>query len=185
MIGSIPNPKKSFQVDKTVNEVSLAIEHIPLFSTKYKPFKSNKTLNLYTFEATELLSLGVYIDINCSSHSDNKTDITIEIRRKVGTFNQAHEVTLANSHIAKITDLVAESIGTDESKRIAKAEQIEQNKRQKEDELKKKIEENKRKAEEEKQNNPILYYAKQIMYLLMIVGLIGGFIFLLKNFLGK
>ncbi len=70
------------------------------------------------------MSLGVYIDINCSSLTESKTEITIEVRRKVGSFNQSHEVTLANTHIVKITDLIAESVGTDEQERIQKAEMI-------------------------------------------------------------
>lgn len=185
MIGVIPNPKKSFQIDKSINEIYLAIEHLPLFSQKYKIFKSNKTLNLFTFEATELLSLGVYIDINCSSLTESKTEITIEVRRKVGTFNQSHEVTLANTHIVKITDLIAESVGTDEQERILKAEKIVANKKEKEDELKQKIEENKRRNEEERQNNPVAYYAKQIIILAISFGMVGGTIYLLVKTFSK
>jgi hypothetical protein len=185
MIGVIPNPKKSFQIDKSINEIYLAIEHLPLFSQKYKIFKSNKTLNLFTFEATELLSLGVYIDINCSSLTESKTEITIEVRRKVGTFNQSHEVTLANTHIVKITDLIAESVGTDEQERILKAEKIVTNKKEKEDELKQKIEENKRRNEEERQNNPVAYYAKQIIILAISFGMVGGTIYLLVKTFSK
>jgi hypothetical protein len=185
MIGTIPNPKKSFQIDKSINEIYMAIEHLPLFTQKYKIFKSNKTLNLFTYEATELLSLGVYIDINCSSLTESKTEITIEVRRKVGSFNQSHEVTLANTHIVKITDLIAESVGTDEQERIQKAEMIVANKKEKEDELKQKIEENKRKAEEERQNNPFLYYSKQVILIALSVGMIGGTIYLLLKVLNK
>jgi hypothetical protein len=179
MIGTIPNPKKSFQIDKSINETNLVIEHLPLFTSKYKIFKANKTLNLFTYEATELLSLGVYIDINCSSLNESKTDVTIEVRRKAGSFNQAHEVTLANSHISKITDLIAESIGTDEKERIFKADRIAAIKKNKEDELKQKIDENKKREEEERQNNPMLYYSKQVILIALSIGLIGGTIYML------
>ena len=185
MIGTIPNPKKSFQIEKSINEVSLAIEHLPLFTSKYKLFKANKTLNIFTYEATELLSLGVYIDINCSSLTDSKTEITLEIRRKVGSFNQSHEVTLANSHISKLTDLITESLNTDEKERIKKVEDIAASKKQKEDEFNRLKEENKRKAEEEKQNNPVVYYSKQVIYIALTIGLIGGFIFFAIKVLGK
>jgi TM2 domain-containing membrane protein YozV len=57
---------------------------------------------MYTYSASELLSLGVYIDINLNELSPSKTEINLEIRRKVGTFNESHEVTLANQHINKI-----------------------------------------------------------------------------------
>jgi hypothetical protein len=65
MIGVIPNPKKTFQIEKPISEVRQAIEHLTLFTTKYKLFKANPTLNQFTFEASEFLSLGVYIDLNC------------------------------------------------------------------------------------------------------------------------
>jgi preprotein translocase subunit SecF len=54
--------------------------------------------------------LGVLIDINLSSITEDKTTIDIEIRRKVGTFNQSHEVTSANNHIAKIIELFSKGI---------------------------------------------------------------------------
>jgi hypothetical protein len=179
MIGAIPNPKKSFQVEKPITEVNLAIEHLPLFTKKYKIFKSNKALNLFTFEATELLSLGVYIDINCSSLNEFKTDLTIEIRRKVGSFNQPHEVTLANSHISNITELISQSVGTDSAIRVEKFEKIEALKKQNEEILKQKAEESRLKDEEEKKNNPVLYYGKQVVLIALSIGMIGGLIFLI------
>jgi hypothetical protein len=185
MIGTIPNPKKSFQIDKSTSEMNLAIEHLPLFTTKYKLFKVNKTLNLFTYEATEILSLGVYIDINCSSLTNAKTEITIEVRRKVGSFNQSHEVTLANSHITKITDLIAESVDTDEQERIKRVEVLAASKQQKEDEFKRIKEENKRKENEERQNNPLMYYSKQIIIYALSIGMVGGTIYLLFKTLSK
>ena len=59
MIGVIPNPKKSVQIDKPMAEIKTAIEHLYLYTTKYKLYEANPTLNQFTFEATELLSLGI------------------------------------------------------------------------------------------------------------------------------
>jgi ABC-type enterochelin transport system substrate-binding protein len=185
MIGVIPNPKKSFQVEKPVAEIKQAIEHLTLFTTKYKLFKANPTLNQYTFEASEFLSLGVYIDISYFTIADSRTEVTIEIRRKIGSFDKSHEVSLANTHLTTITDLISESISTDPAERLAKLEQIEADKKHKEDELKEKIEENKRKAQEEKENNPLLYYTKQTVLILLSIGLIGGTIFMLYKFFTK
>ena len=56
------------------------------------------------------MSLGVYIDINLSSVNENKTEITIEIRRKIGSFDQSHEVTNANKHIDTMFEIIAKGL---------------------------------------------------------------------------
>ena len=45
MIGALPNPKKSFQVEKPSTEVQQAVEHLTLFTKDYKLFKANPILN--------------------------------------------------------------------------------------------------------------------------------------------
>ena len=156
MIGAIPNPQKTIQVEKSIAYMNLAIPHLTLFTTDYKLFKAKKALNFYTFETSEFLSLGVYIDINCSSTTDSRTDVTIEIRRKVGTFNQSHEVSNANSHISKIIDLIAESVETDENERLLQMEKLEIE----ESELLLVKQENEQKEFEEREKNPMLFHAK-------------------------
>jgi hypothetical protein len=114
MIGVISNPKKTISVDFPLDKVKIGVERIDTFTKKYKFTKSNPIFNQTTFEATELLSLGVYIDINLSSLNDNKTEITIEIRRKIGSFDQSHEVTKANQHIENLFELLAKGISYNE-----------------------------------------------------------------------
>ena len=104
---AIPNPKKSTQVDFPIDRVKLSVQNISLVNNKYKFTSSNEIFNQYTFEALEFLSLGVFIDINLNSLGENKTEITVEIRRKIGTFNQSYEVTKANEHLVKIFDCIA------------------------------------------------------------------------------
>ena len=104
---AIPNPKKSTQVDFPIERVKLSVQNIGLINNKYKFTSSNEIFNQYTFEALEFLSLGVFIDINLNSLGENKTEITVEIRRKIGSFNQSHEVTKANEHLVKIFDCIA------------------------------------------------------------------------------
>lgn len=104
---AIPNPKKSTQVDFPTERVKLSVKNIHLINNKYKFTGANAIFNQYTFEALEFLSLGVFVDINLNSISENKTEITVEIRRKFGSFNQSHEVTKANEHLVKIFDAIA------------------------------------------------------------------------------
>jgi hypothetical protein len=107
---AIPNPKKNLIIDFPIEQVKHGVSHLHLVNSNYKLTKSNEVFNQYTFEALEFLSLGVYIDINLSSVSEKKTDVSIEIRRKVGTFNQSHEVTNANNHIQSIIEMLSKSI---------------------------------------------------------------------------
>ncbi len=173
MIGVIPNPKKSFQIEKSISEVKQAVEHLTLFTAKYKLFKANPVLNQFTFEAFEFLSLGVYIDINCFSLNDQRTEVSIEVKRKIGSFDKSHEVSLANTHLSAITDLISESISADPNARLVKASQVEKEKRDKEEALKNKIEEERRKSDEEKQNNPALYYTKQALLIIASITLVS------------
>jgi len=104
---AIPNPKKSIQVDFSLEKVRNSVKNISLLDSKYKIFSSNEIFNQYTYESYEFLSLGVYIDIHINSITDTKTEIAIEIRRKLGTFNESHEVTNANNHMHKMYDYLS------------------------------------------------------------------------------
>ncbi|GEC78152.1 hypothetical protein [Flavobacterium aquatile] len=104
---AIPNPKKTTQVDFPIDRVKFSVLNINLENNKYKFTKANEIFNQYTYEATEFLSLGVFIDINLNKISEEKTEITVEIRRKLGTFDQSFEVTKANEHLVKIFDCIA------------------------------------------------------------------------------
>lgn len=110
MLGAIPNPKKSLVIDFTITAVKSTIEFIPLLNAKYKFSSKNEVLNSYTFEALEFLSLGIFADISLSKLDEARTEITIEIRRKIGAFDQAHEVSKANDHIAALFELISKCI---------------------------------------------------------------------------
>lgn len=116
MIGAVPNPKKNITVDFNIDFVKSRLIFIPNSKdSKYSLTSKNEILNHFVFEATEFLSLGVYIDITLSKLSDTQTSIEIEVRRKVGAFDQSHEVTKANDHIAKILELLSKCLAlTDE-----------------------------------------------------------------------
>jgi hypothetical protein len=110
MLGAIPNPKKSLVIDFSIDKLKSTVEFIPLLNNKYKLTSKNEVLNTFTFEALEFLSLGVYADISFSRQDESRTELTIEIRRKVGAFDQAHEVSKANDHIAALFDLISRCV---------------------------------------------------------------------------
>jgi len=110
MIGAISNPKKSLVIDFSTEKLKSTVEFIPLLNPKYKLNSKNEILNSYTFEALEFLSLGVFADISFSRQDESRTEITIEIRRKIGAFDQAHEVSKANDHISALFELISKCI---------------------------------------------------------------------------
>jgi tetrahydromethanopterin S-methyltransferase subunit B len=110
MLNAIPNPKKNFEIPFSISKTFEAVQSIPGLAKKYKLTKSNNAFKSCTLEAYELLSLGVFIDFNLNEVSDNKTGVTIEVRRKVGTFDQWHEVTNANEHIDKLCDYLSDLV---------------------------------------------------------------------------
>ena len=114
MINAIPNPKKNLTIDFPLEKVNTGIERIHKISNKFRFVKNNPTFNQITLEVSELLSLGALVDINLSAINENRTEITIEVRRKIGTFNQAHEVTSANQYIQNLIDLISQGMNMSE-----------------------------------------------------------------------
>ena len=66
--------------------------------------------NQYTLEASEFLSLGVFIDINLNEVSPTKTEINIEVRRKLGAFDTWVEVQNANEHIQNLINAISKAL---------------------------------------------------------------------------
>ena len=122
MIGAIANPTKKVTVEFPLSKVQEGVLNISKIYKKYRLEKQNPMFNQYTFEASEFLSLGVYIDINLSQVSDNRTEIQIEVRRKLGAFDNWVEVQNANEHIQKIIDGISKTFSgnTEEVKEVSK-----------------------------------------------------------------
>lgn len=96
----IPNPKKNVTIDFTMAEIKNCLDKFPTyFKSKYVLVQKNDLLNQYTFSALDFLSLGVYIDINLNFITETKTDIIVEIRRKIGATDEWVDVQKANNHI--------------------------------------------------------------------------------------
>jgi hypothetical protein len=106
MINSIPNPKKTINVPFNANKIGEMIKALPSLEKKYKLTKFNDAFKVYTLEAYEFLSLGIFADFSLNDVSEGKTEITIEIRRKIGAFDQRHEISSANRHLDCLIDLL-------------------------------------------------------------------------------
>jgi hypothetical protein len=177
MIGVIPNPKRSFEIERSKKEVNLAIEHLPFFSTQYKLYKFDSILNVFTIDVTEFLSVGVYIDVSTETINENTTRVTIEVRRKIGSFDQSHEISLANRHMVAVAELISKSIQTDVNIRLGWVEK-------KRNEEKKAIElmnQRQIKKDEEKKNNPVRFYVKKFAVAIVVILIIASVIYLVNN----
>lgn len=108
MLGAIPNPKKSFDVDFDSQKIIETIQYIALINKTYKFTSKNEVLKTFRFEALEFLSLGVYVDVSVSSLTETKSKIEIEVSRKIGAFDQSFEVSKANDHISRMANLISE-----------------------------------------------------------------------------
>lgn len=110
MIGAIPNPTKKVTIDFTIDQVKNAVLTIPKVYKKYRVQSQNPMFNQYTLEASEFLSLGVFIDINLNEVSSTKTEINIEVRRKLGAFDTWVEVQNANEHIQNLINAISKAL---------------------------------------------------------------------------
>lgn len=110
MIGAIANPTKKVTIDFPISQVKDAVSKIPSVYTRYRMDKTNPMFNQYTLSALEFLSMGVFIDINLTEIGPNRTEINIEVRRKMGAFDTWVEVQNANEHIQKIVDALGKLI---------------------------------------------------------------------------
>ena len=117
MIGAIPNPKKSVTLQFPFDDVKEAVKFISDMRPSYTVFNTNDVLNIYTFSATETLSLGVYIDVAIVKLDDISTRLDIEIRRKIGAFDTMAEVTNGNIHLQNVITLVSNFFAMSDAQR--------------------------------------------------------------------
>ena len=129
MIGAIANPTKKVTIDFPISRVKDAVRNISKVYKKYTMEKENPMFNQFTLQASEFLSLGVFIDINLSEQGDNRTEINIEVRRKMGAFDEWIEVQNANNHIQNIIDALSRlltnpNVKVQEVKQVSKVPEI-------------------------------------------------------------
>ena len=110
MIGAIANPTKKVTIDFPMSQVKDAVLTTPKVFKKYRVESQNPMFNQYTLEASEFLSLGVFIDINLTEVTPTKTEISIEVRRKLGAFDNWVEVQNADEHIQNIITAISKAL---------------------------------------------------------------------------
>lgn len=110
MIGAIANPTKKVTIEFPISRVKDAVLNIPKVYKKYRLENKDDMFYNYTLGVSEFLSLGAFIDINLNEVSSNKTEINIEVRRKLGAFDNWVEVQNANEHIQKVISALSKAI---------------------------------------------------------------------------
>jgi hypothetical protein len=104
MLHSIPNPTKQFSVNFPSETVKKSLANLTSYLEKaehtgYRVEHFDEVIGELRLLKTEFLSIGVRIIINTNPISETVTNISIEVQRVLGTFNESHEVTNANNHI--------------------------------------------------------------------------------------
>jgi hypothetical protein len=107
---SIPNLNESFSMEYSIPQIKDSIALIPLFDKKYRISLPDECPNRVTLESKEFLNSAVFVDFNLATIQENKTDVTLEIRRKKRSFDQHYEVTNAFIHIDKLIEQLSKAI---------------------------------------------------------------------------
>ena len=102
---SIPNLNESFTIAHSIPEIKNGIALIPLLDNNYKITTSDNSFESITLESKEFLNSAVFVAFNLVPIQENKTDVTLEIRRKKRSFDHDFEAT--NSFIS-IENLIAQ-----------------------------------------------------------------------------
>ena len=100
---SIPHLNESFSMEYSIPQIKDSISQIPLLDKKYRIALPVESTDRVTLESKEFLNSAVFIDFNLATIQENKTDVTIEIRRNKRSFDEYYETT--NTFI-NINDLI-------------------------------------------------------------------------------
>jgi hypothetical protein len=107
MLKAIPNPTKTITVDFSIDQVKTSVRNIGKIAKSFHLREENEIINLYKFSRDEFLSMGSYVSIDINSISENKTEINVEVTRKLGAFDSWVEVQYANEHIEETFKSIA------------------------------------------------------------------------------
>ncbi len=111
---SIHNINESFSIEHSIPQIKEGIALIPLLDKKYKIVLPDESPNRVTLESKEFLNSAVFVDFNLATIQENKTDVTIEIRRKKRSFDQYYEVTNAFIHIDNLISQLYKAVALKE-----------------------------------------------------------------------
>ncbi len=107
---SIPNLNESFSMEYSIPKIKDSIVLIPLLDKKYKIALQDESPYRVTLESKEFLNSAVFVDFNLATIQENKTDVTLEIRRKKRSIDQYYEVTNAFIHIDNLIQQLLKAI---------------------------------------------------------------------------
>ena len=137
---SIPNLNESFSMEYSIPKIKDSIVLIPLLDKKYKIALQDESPYRVTLESKEFLNSAVFVDFNLDTIQENKTDVTLEIRRKKRSFDQYYEVTNAFIHIDNLIEQLSKAVALkeieiQELKENQITQEIQTNKKQKQEVL--------------------------------------------------
>lgn len=106
MYSIINNPTKSLTLNAPIEMVEQAMDNMQKTLSKVNinniTFDKKMGLtNQYEFSASEPLSMGSQVLVNIQA-LEGKTQLNMEVRRKMGAFNTSVEIQLAGQHMDKI-----------------------------------------------------------------------------------
>ena len=100
----IANPVKSLILKYSIEELHRIMPLLANYLAEniavgYKHESFDSVINEVQISKSEDLSVGVLIVVNLNYKEENITEVTIEVQRKIGSFNRGIEVTNANIHL--------------------------------------------------------------------------------------
>ena len=112
---SIPHLNESFSLEYSIPQIKDSIALIPLLDKKYRIAFPDESPDRVTLESKEFLNSAVFVDFNLATIQENKTDVTLEIRRKKRSFDQHYEVTNAFIQIDNLIEQLSKAIALRET----------------------------------------------------------------------
>jgi hypothetical protein len=107
---SIPNLNESFTIAHSIPEIKNGIALIPLLDHNFKLATSENSLEDIVLESKEFLNSAVFVAFNLVPIQENKTDVTLEIRRKKGSFDHHFVTTHSFISIENLITQLSEAI---------------------------------------------------------------------------
>ena len=148
MLHAITIQPKEIIVDFNISEVKKAISKLPKMINNCTLLEQNDTFKKYDFQFTSFLSLGNKLSLTLTEISENKTKITTDTTRMMGTFNESNEVSAANNDYTTMINALSELL---------------ENPEMNEDDMK---------THSKSTSNPILTI---VMWVILIIGLLAIF----------
>ena len=95
-------PQKEITVDFSIKDIKDAILKLPKMLDACKVIDENDIIKKYDLQFTSFMSMGNRLSLQLTEISENKTKITIDTTRMIGSFNESHEVSSANTDYNKM-----------------------------------------------------------------------------------